>query len=664
MALVAVDTPLAHLDRPFEYLVPEELAAQARPGVRVRVRFSGRDHDGFILGRAEAAEHTGRLALLRSVVSAEPVLTPQVLAAAKEVAAHYGGTLADVLRLAVPPRHARAEKGVPPAETGDEVGTAGPGAETGSRSSQSATGSGPSAWDSQVAGPAFLRRIEAGEAPAAAWCALPARPPELDWPTAITEAVAATRRSGRGAVVVVPDHRDVDRVVHAIELVLGADSCVRLTADQGPEARYRAFVQLLRGHVRVAVGTRSAAWAPVRDAGLFVCWDDGDDVLAEPRSPYPQTRHVLRTRSRIESAALLMGGFVRTVEVQAWVAEGVLAEMRVEPRALRAAAPRVVVAGEGHQEARDAAARSARVPSTAWRALRSGLVDGPVLVQVPRRGYVVSLACQDCRAPVRCLSCGGPVGLAGGDQAPACRWCGTTPPPSRECSACGSTRLRASTVGASRTAEELGRAFPGVTVRSSGGGQVLAAVGTDPALVVATPGAEPVAEGGYRAVVLLDGWQLLDRASLDAAIESLRRWTAASALAQHGAPVVLCGVPPHGSVPAVEAFVRWDPTGLAVRELADRSELGLPPVGRHASLRGAPAAVTQLLAELGAAGHLPLGDAAPAVRSSERDEARALVRQGTGLDLAKDLHDARARRSMRRSEDSLRVQVDPADLGG
>ncbi len=80
MARVAVDVQPAHLDRPFDYTVPEDLDDKVAPGVRVRVRFAGQDVDGYVLDRADASDHPGRLAPLRRVVSAEPVLTPQVLA--------------------------------------------------------------------------------------------------------------------------------------------------------------------------------------------------------------------------------------------------------------------------------------------------------------------------------------------------------------------------------------------------------------------------------------------------------------------------------------------------------------------------------------------------------------------------------------------------------
>src|SRR4051794_27539135 len=109
-ARVVVDSPLPHLDRLFDYSVPPELDEAAQPGVRVKVRFSGRLVSGFLIDRTAATGHQGRLSPLATVVSPEQVLTPEVARLARVVADRYAGNLTDVLRLAVPPRHARVEK--------------------------------------------------------------------------------------------------------------------------------------------------------------------------------------------------------------------------------------------------------------------------------------------------------------------------------------------------------------------------------------------------------------------------------------------------------------------------------------------------------------------------------------------------------------------------
>jgi primosomal protein N' (replication factor Y) len=256
-------------------------------------------------------------------------------------------------------------------------------------------------WASYPAGPSFLAHLARGDSPAASWLALPGQPRDLDWPAALAVAAGTALAAGRGALLVVPDHRDVDRVDAALGTLLGPGQHVRLTAGQGPQARYTAWLKVLRGHVRCVVGTRAAMFAPVHDLGLVAWWDDGDDVLVEPRAPYPHVREVLLTRARLEGAALLTGGFSRTTAVQQWVESGHVRTVDADPGIRRSAAPRVIVAGEGADVERDGPSARAHLPSAAWRAAKSALERGPVLIQVPRRGYIPSLSCQTCREPAR-----------------------------------------------------------------------------------------------------------------------------------------------------------------------------------------------------------------------------------------------------------------------
>ena len=521
--------------------------------------------------------------------------------------------------------------------------------------------------------------MAAGEAPAAAWLALPGQAPDHDWPRALAVAAHTALAAGRGALLVVPDHRDVDRVDAELTTVLGKGRHVRLTADQGPQARYTAWLTVRRGHVRCVVGTRAAVFAPVHDLGLVAWWDDGDDLLDEPRAPYPHVRDVLGLRAAQAGAALLSGGFGRSVPLQQRVEDGTYASVQATPAAVRSAAPRVTVAGDDIERERGGAAATARLPPVAWRAAQAGLEHGPVLVQVPRRGYLPSLSCQHCREPARCPRCHGPMGVPGGGGVPTCRWCGATyGPEGFTCVECGNRSLRSSVVGARRTAEELGRAFPGVPVRTSGSGEVLARVGSAPALVIATPGAEPVAEGGYAATLLLDAWALLDRSSLDAAVEALRRWLGAAALtrpAADGGVVVLAGAPAHTTLPAVEALVRWDPTWLASRELAERAELALPPTVTMAQVVGPRAAVGAALelADLGGVerlGPLPFRSSRPGPEEAGAAAGAPLVQvllrvpRADHARLARHLAALRAGRSARKETEPVSVRMDLADEPG
>ena len=169
--------------------------------------------------------------------------------------------------------------------------------------------------------------------------------------------------------------------------MLGEGRHVVLSADLGPAQRYRSFLAVSRGAVRVVVGTRAAAFAPVRDLGLVAMWDDGDDLYAEPRAPYPHTREVLLTRAQEESTAVLLGGFARTVEAEYLLRTGWAEPLQADRAGLRAAAPQVTITGATDRELeRDPHARTARLPRTAYDAIREGLTQGPVLLQTPAAG--------------------------------------------------------------------------------------------------------------------------------------------------------------------------------------------------------------------------------------------------------------------------------------
>ena len=128
-----------------------------------------------------------------------------------------------------------------------------------------------------------------------------------------------------------------------------------------------------RGLVRVVAGTRAAMFAPVAGLGLVVLWDDGDDLHAEPRAPYPNAREVLALRAHRTGAAALIGGFARTAELTQLVAGGWARPLAGSAEALRQAAPRVRAAPDEAELARDAAAMTARLPSLALRTARAGL---------------------------------------------------------------------------------------------------------------------------------------------------------------------------------------------------------------------------------------------------------------------------------------------------
>ena len=640
VARVRVDSTLPQVDRTFDYRVPAELSEDAVPGARVRVLFNGHELTGYIEERAATTDWTRTSLLpLKSVLSRVPAVAPEIFALAEALADRYASTVANVLRLAVPPRIAALDKKYAPLLPGYEsayLGDSAPESEhvesehaalghavpESAAASDTSTHADPYAWLATPGAPApfvldpptlnpdapdaasvfsdyengaeFIEDVAAGAATRAVMTVLPGHL-EHTWADVLATALAAAAASGRGAIAVVPTAKNLDLLEAALAERLPADSFVRLSSDSTPHTRYHGFVKARLGQVPVVIGTRAAAYAPVANLGLVVCWDDGDSSLVEQRAPYCHARDVLLLRASAENTAALFAGFSMSSEAARLVRTRWASHVRA-PRALvRDYSPRIFSTGSEFELARDPLAAMARIPHLAFEHARRALARGPVLVQVARSGYIPSFSCERCRMPARCGECSGPLSVASGSSVPSCSWCGHLAQQWR-CSECGFTHWRYSAAGATRTAEELGRAFPNVPVISSAGDHVRASVGPEPALVVATPGAEPVAFGGYAAALLLDADKMLRFDSLRAPEAALRRWLNAAALVR---PAALEGtvVTTASPSPVEQALVRWDPAWFARQELEERAQTGLPPAVRTAAVTGAEADVRAFMEE-------------------------------------------------------------------
>ena len=495
VASVYVDTGLPHLDRPFEYSVPDSLVETAQPGVRVRCASPARTStDSSSSAGPRPSTRVGWLAapggLARAGAGPEP---------AGRRACHGAAVCRDARRRPAARRPAPARRRREGPARGGALRPRAPGADV--LRVESVCRGAPSCPTSPPAG----RRPPRG------W-RLPRRTPRLAgpprWPRrhAPRSGAAAARSSSCRTTVTSPGRRRPDHT---------ARSGQARPAHRRPGAA-GALHRLAQG----------AAWACAgggRHPRCGVCAGAGPRagvVVGRRRRPARRAAGALPPRA---GGARGPGASRGRRAARRWLRPhgrhpGVGRQRRAEadrraPRHRACCGPRVLVAGEGAELERDPAAASAHLPSIAWRtAKRPGTGTGARAGAPPR--VPPSLSCQTCRAPARCAQCHGPLALPAPGAAPSCRWCGTAG--GLRVRAVRRPPLRSAVVGARRTAEELGRAFPGVPVHTSGSGEVLDRVAGTPSLVIATPGAEPVADGGYAAVLLLDAWASLDRPALTA----------------------------------------------------------------------------------------------------------------------------------------------------
>jgi primosomal protein N' (replication factor Y) (superfamily II helicase) len=366
---------------------------------------------------------------------------------------------------------------------------------------------------------------------------------------ALTLAQLAVREvaGGRSAILALPDYRDQDQVQAALDAIARDAVVLRLDARQSNPERYQAFLSALEERPCIVVGNRSAVYAPVHRLGLLALWNDGDPLFGEPLAPYVHARDAAFVRHQQAGCTLVLLSQSRSTAAQRLVELGWLTP--VAPSVVRP--PAVVLTPDDPG--------APRIPQAAWRAAREALEQGPVLLQVARPGNAALDAMRN-----------------------------------------GATPMAAD---AGRTAHDLARAFPGVPVRISDGERPIERVGSEPALIIATRGAEPLPDGGYRAVLLLDGQRMLMRESARVAEDCLRWWSAAASLAAPGAPVHLVGV--GGSL--ATALATWRQSDFLSRELADRRQLRFPPAVRVATVTGPLRIVEPLLAEAEAAGATVVG---------------------------------------------------------
>ena len=554
VARVLVDVPLAHLDRPFDYPVPAAMADDGgarRPG-QGPLRRAGRRRLRARAGRRRS-EHAGRLAPLRRVVSAEPVLAPR---SRRWPPRSPTGTPAPAPTCC----GWRSRRGTPPSRRSRRRRAEPVAARRRRRREAAWADYEPGAG---VPAPPGRRR----RSPRAVW---PPRP-ATDWPTLVAHAAAATvRRRAAARWSACPTHATSPGSTRALTAVLGPGPARR--ADRRPRPG-RSATALPRGPPRRPAGRGRHPGGSVR-AGPR---PRPGRRLGRRRRPARRAARAVPARPRGAAAAR------RAARARPRWSAGSRAPSRRStwsaPAGPASSSPTARPCAPGRRSRSPATptrprprargARGSRARSTTPSATRSS--TGPVLVQMPRPGYVTV-------AGLRALPHARPAarpaqGPLRADRADArrrrCRWCGTV--------ADGlGLRASAATAGCGRrssatrrTAEELGRAFPGTPVRT---------LRRRPGARRRSP-ARPRSSSPRRArsrspraatpPSCCSTPGCCSRADLRPSEEALRRWLDAAALVRPaaGGGWSWSATPAH---PALQALVRWDPAGFAERELAER----------------------------------------------------------------------------------------------
>jgi primosomal protein N' (replication factor Y) (superfamily II helicase) len=601
IARVRVDTGVFHLDQLYDYSVPEKLSSSAVIGVRVQIPFGGRETEGIVVSRSAKAERAGELKSVTKVLSPHPVATTTSLKLFDAAAEFYCCNPWDLIRSAIPPRVAAVDKEFVP---------------------QTST-----------------LNISGGGSLPVFQTLSPFQPSHQQIPDLIEQIKA------RGSILIIaPDEKDVDLLYGELKGI--RHQVLRLTSSTSREERYRNFLLSMSIESSIIIGTRSAIFAPVKNLQTIIVYKESSPDHFEIRSPGWSTYAIAKLRANSEGLQLIFTGFSPSVRCAFDIDQSQM-KYRNEKVAVQ------VQAFAPHD--------GALLPGRVFTEIKKALAQGPVLFLAPRKGYGNALLCAHCRNIAMC-KCGGRLQVASKGIAPTCVHCGTGYP-AWKCSFCARDTQYLAGRGIDRAAEEISRAFPGYPVILSAGEVIKEEVESKPSIVLSTPGAQPLVDGGYSAVVVLDAMRFFAHTDISSQERARELLLESASLINKPGKVLLVIDDSH---PIVSAIARWNIAPLLKRELADRQELMLPPTVASAVIVTTTQVAPQIVAGLRKAlseGRIPdsVRIFGPTVLPKDQAKVVLHVSHEEWSQLADVLHELQRKRSIAK-KDLLNLRVAPYSL--
>jgi primosomal protein N' (replication factor Y) (superfamily II helicase) len=499
----------------------------------VQVPFHGRSVRGWVLG--PATELPSRILPVGKLVSPVRWFDGPTLELSRWVSERYVAPLAAVLARATPPRVVAEE--APERSAG--------------RREVARVHDVERLLDAYRGGSALLETLASDRAGA-----FTLRPVPEHEPRTIVEAVAASLRSGRRALVIVPEAAPVPVTAAAVATAFGERVAILLGGSK--RSRVRTWLDVQAGHYDVVVGTRPSVFAPVPGLGLIVVGRESHAAHREDRAPYFHVRDVALARGRIEGATVVLSALAPSCEAAA------LALPAVAP-ARRSWVP-VEIVPPGPE------GRAPRLVRALERVRRAFLFS-------PLPGYGIAAVCRSCGHPAACSACGGALRSADGDvRCVVCHAPGL-------CRSCGATRFGLRRGDRERVQEWAGRVAT-VPVHRLADGEVPRLPHGDEVIVGGPDDVRDLGEGRLDLVAILDADLAERRPGLTARERAFVTWTEAIAWARpQGRAIVQAS---RANDPAIQSLVLGDPARFHRDERARRQQAGFPVGAAVFRVTGAP----------------------------------------------------------------------------
>ena len=308
------------------------------------------------------------------------------------------------------------------------------------------------------------------------------------------QAIADCLARGRQALVLVPEIGLTPQTLARFRARLGVPVHA-LHSGLADGERARVWAAAWRGEARVVVGTRSAVFTPLPDAGLIVIDEEHDASYKQQDGIRYHARDFALVRGKALGVPVLLGSATPSLETLHNARAGRYAHLRLRKRAGDAQPPVVRIV-----DLRKRPLQAGLAPET-LQTIEAALRDGgQVLVFKNRRGYAPVLLCHDCGWSAHCPRCstpvqGTPLTVHAGGGRLLCHHCGHRQARPQACPDCASLALQPQGVGTERLEELLAERFAdwpvlridrGTTARRDGLAKLLAELGERPGILVGT----------------------------------------------------------------------------------------------------------------------------------------------------------------------------------
>ncbi|MBI5378705.1 MAG: primosomal protein N' [Nitrospirae bacterium] len=567
----------------FDYRVPEDLVPALRIGQRLRAPLGKAEAIGFLVGLSDRpACDPAKLKPLREILDPEPLLPEDLFSVAGGLARWMAEYYLAPLGLALDTAFPKGIRGTPDL-TPQPVAVV-------SRQSSVVSETSINLTPAQETAVTRIREAlaEGKFAPFLLHGVTGSGKTEI-----YLRAIAALQGTGKGAIVLVPEIALTPQMVGRFRERFGEGVAVlhsRLTANE----RKEAWLRIRRGEATVAVGARSAVFAPFLRLGLIIVDEEQDSSYKQEEGVRYQARDLAVVRAKLAGAPVVLGSATPSLESYRNAETGKYMLLTLPDR----------IDGRRLPDTEIVDLRGSRDPlsSPLREALHAVIQEGgQAILFLNRRGYAPFLLCRECGHVPACRHCAVSLTVHRGEGKLRCHYCGYEEPLPTVCSGCGGVRVEARGLGTERVEGELRGIFPGAplarmdrdTVRKKGAYEAILG-GMERGEHAILLGTQMVAKGHDFPGVTLAG-VLLAEGSLHlpdfrSAERTFQLITQAGGRAgrgvQPGRVIIQTYCPDHY---ALRHAARHDFPAFYREELAYREEAGYPPFRRLIafSVRGA-----------------------------------------------------------------------------